>query len=108
MHTQHWTKWLEYDAIHSSFEWDQLFTDVLVVFNISIKAHFVSKFVGERQIVFDINKDIVKTIVSNMTYKIEDEVDSDNEDVEENLVFSNEAKQTVVLVWCRATVAKAK
>jgi DNA-binding transcriptional regulator GbsR (MarR family) len=71
---------------------------VLVVFNISIKAHFVSKFVGERQIVFDINKDIVKTIVSNMTYKIEDEVDSDNEDVEENLVFSNEAKQTVVLV----------
>jgi len=27
-----------------------------------------------------------------MMYKVEDEIDSDNEDVEENLVFGNEAE----------------
>ncbi len=90
--TQHQTKWLEYDVIHSSCERDQFCTDVLVVFKNSIKAHFVSKFVGERQIVFDINKDIVKTIVGNMMYKVEDEADNNNEDVEENFAFGNEAE----------------
>jgi hypothetical protein len=58
----------------------------------SIKAHFVSESVGERQIVFEINKAIVETIVDNMMYKVEDEVDSDNEVVEKNLVLCNEAK----------------
>jgi hypothetical protein len=48
--------------------------------------------VGERQIVFDINKDIVKTIVGNMMYKVEDEADNNNEDVEENFAFGNEAE----------------
>jgi hypothetical protein len=47
MHTQHGTKWLEYDAIHSSSDREQIFTDVHVVFKNSIKAHFVSEFVGE-------------------------------------------------------------
>ncbi len=83
---------MEYDVIHSSCERDQFCTDVLVVFKNSIKAHFVSKFVGERQIVFDINKDIVKTIVGNMMYKVEDEADNNNEDVEENFAFGNEAE----------------
>ncbi len=40
-------KWLEYDVIHSNFECDQFFIDVLIIFNNSIKAHFVSEFVGE-------------------------------------------------------------
>jgi hypothetical protein len=83
---------LEYDTIHSSFEHDQFFVDVLVVFNKSIKVHFVSESMGERQIVFDIDKDIVKTIIHNMTYRIQDETDSNNEYVEENLAFGNEAK----------------
>jgi hypothetical protein len=65
---------------------------VLVVFNKSIKVHFVSEFTGERQIVFDIDKDIVKTIIRNMTYRIQDETNSDNENVEKNLAFGNEAK----------------
>ncbi len=47
MHTQHGTKWLEYDAIQSSSDREQIFTDVHVVFKNSIKAHFVSEFVGE-------------------------------------------------------------
>jgi hypothetical protein len=47
---------------------------------------------GERQIVFEIDKDIVETIVDDVMYKVEDEVDSDNEVVEKNLVLCNEAK----------------
>jgi hypothetical protein len=31
-------------------------------------------------------------------YKVEDKVDSDNEDVEENLAFGNEAERTIILV----------
>ncbi len=81
---------------------------MLVVFNKSIKVHFVSEFTGERQIVFDIDKDIVKTIIRNMTYRIQDETNSDNENVEKNLAFGNEAKWTNVLVRCRAATTKAK
>jgi hypothetical protein len=92
MHTQHRTKWLEYDTIHSSYEHDQFFTKMFVIFKNSIKAHFVCESVGEQQIVFDVDKDIVKTIIRNMMYRVEDEVDSDNENVEENLAFGNEAE----------------
>jgi hypothetical protein len=63
---------------------------VLIVFKNSIKTHFVSEFVGERQIIFNIDKDIVKTIVDDMMYRVEDEVGSNNEDVEENLAFGYE------------------
>jgi hypothetical protein len=98
MRTQHQMKWLEYDVIHSNYECNQFFTNVFVVFKNSIKTHFVSKSMGERQIVFDINKDIVKTIVDNMIYKIEDETNNDNEDIEENHVFGNEVERTVALV----------
>jgi hypothetical protein len=54
--------------------------------------------VGEQQIVFNIDKDIVETIVGDMMYRIEDEVDSDNEDVEENPAFGNKAERTSILV----------
>ncbi len=47
---------------------------------------------GERYIVFNINKNIVETIVSDMMYKIEDKADSNNEDVEKNPVFGNEVE----------------
>jgi len=91
-------KWLEYDVIHSNYECNQFFTNVFIIFKNSIKSHFVSKYVGERQIVFDINKDIVETFVNNMIYKVEDEIDNNNEDIEENLVFSNEVERIVVFV----------
>jgi hypothetical protein len=101
-------KWLEYDVIHSNYECNQFFTNVFIVFKNSIKSHFVFKYVGERQIVFDINKDIVETFVSSMIYKVEDETDNDNEDIEENLVFSNEVERTIVLVRHWATITKVK
>jgi len=99
---------LEYDVIHSSSKCDQIFTNVLVVFKNSIKVHFVSEFVGEQQIVFNINKDIVETIVNDMMYRVEDEVDNDNEDVEENPTFGKEAEQTTVLVECQVVTTKVK
>jgi len=43
-----------------------------------------------------------------MMYKIEVKVASNNEDVEEKPTFGNEDKRTIVLVWHRATIAKAK
>ncbi len=63
-----------------------------VVFKNLIKAHFVSESMGERQIVFNINKDIIETIVDDMMYKVTDEADSDNENVQENLAFGNEVE----------------
>jgi expansin (peptidoglycan-binding protein) len=65
---------------------------VPVVFKNLIKAHFVSESMGERQIVFNINKDIIETIVDDMMYKVTDEADSDNENVQENLAFGNEVE----------------
>jgi hypothetical protein len=81
---------------------------VLIVSKNSIKAHFVFESVGEQQIVFEIDKDIVETIVGDVMYKVEDEVDSDNEVVEKNLVLCNEAERIAVLVGRRAAIAKAK
>jgi hypothetical protein len=48
MLTQHQTKWLEYDVIHSNYEHNQFFTNVPIIFKNSIKAHFFSKSVSER------------------------------------------------------------
>jgi hypothetical protein len=99
---------LECGATHFNSDRNQFFTDVLIVSKNSIKTHFVSESVGERQIIFEIDKDIVETIIGDMMYKVEDEADSDNEVVEKNLVLCNEAERIAILVGRRATVAKAK
>ncbi len=46
MRTQHPTQWAQYVAIKSDNERDQIFTDVLVAFKNSIKAHFSSSSLG--------------------------------------------------------------
>jgi hypothetical protein len=43
-----------------------------------------------------------------MIYKVEDEIDNDNEDIEENLVFGNEVERIVVFVRNRAIITKVK
>jgi len=48
MLTQHRTKWLEYDVIHSNYEHNRFFINAPIIFKNSIKAHFLSKFVSER------------------------------------------------------------
>jgi hypothetical protein len=69
---------------------------------------FCFRVCGQWQIIFDIDENIIETILGDMMYKIEDKIDSDNEDVEEEPTFGNEDKWTIVLVWRRVTVAKAK
>jgi hypothetical protein len=43
-----------------------------------------------------------------MMYKVEDEADNNNEDVEENFAFGNEAEWTAIIVQHQVTIAKAK
>jgi hypothetical protein len=47
-------------------------------------------------LVFDIDKDIVETIIGDMMYRVEDKVDNDNEDIEKNLAFGNEVGRTAI------------
>jgi hypothetical protein len=76
------------------------FDDVLVTFKNSIKAHFSSSSLGiERQIVHNIKKDIVDTIVGDMMFNFEDQDDSDaDHDADEELVFGNAAEINALLL----------
>ncbi|CAK9198980.1 unnamed protein product [Sphagnum troendelagicum] len=70
---QHSGQWVLYQALESSFECASFFDDIPVAFKNSIKAHFLFSSLGaERQIVYDIEKDIVDTIVGDMMFNPED------------------------------------
>ncbi|CAK9219971.1 unnamed protein product [Sphagnum troendelagicum] len=65
-----------------------------------MKAHFPSSSLGvERQIVFDIEKDIVDVIICGMMFDPVDIVDSNaHNDAEENdPAFGNDAKRDAIL-----------
>ncbi len=73
LRNQHSGQWALYQALESSSERVSFFDDVPVVFKNSIKVDFPSSFLGvERQIVYNIEKDIVDTIVGNMMFNLED------------------------------------
>jgi len=73
LHNQHSGQWALYQAFESSFERASFFDDVPIAFKNSIKAHFLSLSLGaERQIVYDIEKDIVDIIVGDMMFNPED------------------------------------
>jgi hypothetical protein len=96
----HPTKWVEYKRLNSIVERQAFFGDVPVVFRNSIKAHFSSSSLGaERQIVFDIEKDIVDVIMRGMMFGPSNIVDSDaDSDVEENdPAFGSDTEHNVVL-----------
>ncbi len=70
------------------------------MFRNSIKVHFPSSSLGaERQIVFDIEKDIVDVIVRGMMFDPAYIVDNDaNSDVEENdPTFGTDAERDAIL-----------
>ncbi len=97
---QHPMKWAEYKWLDLIVEHQTFFDDVPVAFKNSIKAHFPSSSLGaERQIVFDIEKDIVDVIVHDMMFDPADIVDSDaDSDVEENdPAFGSDAERDAVL-----------
>jgi hypothetical protein len=111
MLTQHPTQWAQYAAIKTNNERDQFFTDVPVAFKNSIKAHFPSSSLGaESKIVFDIDRNIVDTIVGNMLFNLVDEFDN-NEDIDvEDPIFSNEAELHAIMRLClkAATTMKSR
>jgi hypothetical protein len=110
---QHPTKWTEYKQLDSIVEHQAFFDDVPVAFKNSIKAHFPFSSLGaERQIVFNIKKDIVDVIVSDMMFDPVDIVDSDaDSDAEENdLAFGSDTERNAVLRQRiqKATLAKER
>ena len=63
---QHPSKWAEYRLLESHADRNAFLDDVPTAFKNNIKAHFPSlSFGAERQIVFDIEKDIVDVIVGD-------------------------------------------
>ncbi len=108
LRNHHSGQWALYQALQSS-EQASLFND-MVAFKNSIKAHFLSSFLGaERQIVYNIKKDIVDTIVGDMMFNPEDQDDSDaNHDGDEEPAFGSAAEINALLLQHRQATTKAK
>ncbi|CAK9868043.1 unnamed protein product [Sphagnum jensenii] len=97
---QHPMKWVEYKQLDSIVERQAFFDDVPVAFKNSIKAHFPSSSLStERQIVFDIEKDIVDVIVCGMMFYPANIVnsDADNDAKENDPAFGSDAKRGAIL-----------
>jgi hypothetical protein len=64
---------------------------------------------AERQIVYNIEKDIVDTIMGDMMFNPEDQDDSDaDHDVDEELAFGSVAEINALLLRRRQVATKAK
>ncbi|CAK9867059.1 unnamed protein product [Sphagnum jensenii] len=90
----------EEKALESSSECTSFFDDVLVAFKNSIKSHFPSSSLGaKRQIVYNIEKDIVDIIVGDMMFNPEDQNNSDvDHDTDEEPAFSSAAEINALLL----------
>jgi hypothetical protein len=109
MRTHHPTQWAQYVAIKSDNEQDQFFADILVAFKNSIKAHFSSSSLGvERQIVFDIDKNIVDTIIGDMLFDPANKFDNNENTNVEDTIFGSEAELNVVMRLRLEVAASAK
>jgi len=107
---QHSSQWALYQALKSSSERASFFDDVLVAFKNSIKVHFPSSSLGaQQQIVYDIEKDIVDTIVGDMMFNPKDQDDNDvDHDANEEPAFGSVAEINALLLRRRQAAAKAK
>ncbi len=72
--------------------------------------YFSSSSLGaKRQIVYDIEKDIVDTIVGDMMFNPKDQDDSDvDHDADEEPAFGNAVEINVLFLRCRQVTTKAK
>ncbi len=100
LHNQHFGQWALYQALESSSKRVSFFDDVPVAFKNSIKAHFSSSSLGaERQIVYNIEKDIVDTIVGDMMFNPEDQDDNDaDHDADEEPAFGSAVEINALLL----------
>jgi len=101
---QHPTKWAEFKQLDSIVDRQAFFDDVPIAFKNYIKAYFPSSSLGaERQIVFNIEKDIVDVIIRGMMFDPANIVDNDansdaDSDAEENdPAFGSDAERDAVL-----------
>ncbi|CAK9219037.1 unnamed protein product [Sphagnum troendelagicum] len=110
LRNQHFGQWALYQVLESSSKCVSFFDDISVAFKNSIKAHFLFSSLGsERQIVCDIEKDIVDTIVGDMMFNPEDQDNSDaDHDADEEPAFDSAAEINVLLLRCCLAAAKAK
>ncbi len=110
LHNQHSGQWAVYQALESSSERTSFFNDIPVAFKNSIKAHFPSSSLGaERQIVYDIEKDILDTIVGDMMFNPEDQDDSDaDHDADEEPTFGSATEINALRLRHCQVAAKAK
>lgn len=96
---QHTTQWVQYDSIHSNVEREQLFAEIHVVFKNLIKAHFsLLKLWAQRDKPFYIDKDIIRTLVTHITYSPNKDVHNKNEGVEDHHVSRSKVEVKVVLI----------
>ena len=82
LRVQHPSQWDVYNGLDSISDPEAFFNEAPAagVFKNSIKSHFASESLGaERQKVYDIEKDIVETIVGEMMFNPADDVDSDED-----------------------------
>ncbi len=110
LRNQHSGQWALYQILELSSEHTSFSDDVPVMFKNSIKAHFPSSSLGtERQIVYDIKKDIVDTIMGDMMFNPEDQDDSDaDHDMDEELAFGSVAEINALFFRRRQATTKAK
>jgi hypothetical protein len=109
MHTQHPTQWAQYVTIKSHNECDHFFADVPVAFKNSIKVHFSSSSLGvECQIVFNIDKNIVDTIVGNMLFDPANESNNYEDTDVEDPIFGSEVEFNIVMHLHLKVVATTK
>ena len=99
LRNQHSGEWALYQALESSSERASFFDDVPDVFKNSTKVHFPSSSLDvERQIVYDVEKDVVDTIVGDRMFNPEDQdnIDADN-DVDEEPAFGSATEFNALL-----------
>lgn len=96
---QHPSKWAEYKRLDSSNDRKAFFDDVPISFKNSIKAHYPSSSLrAEREMLFDIEKNIVDVIVGDMMFEAnDDDIDNDpDDDMDKPPAFGNNAERNAV------------
>ncbi|OAE33006.1 hypothetical protein AXG93_1913s1070 [Marchantia polymorpha subsp. ruderalis] len=107
--TQHTKQWDVYQTLETSLDRKSFFDDGSIAFKNSLKVHFPSSLEDEGDIVYEIERDIVDTVVDDMMFNLEDAEESDEEDDEEDVhLFGSMGENNTQLSQRRETVIKSK
>lgn len=107
--TQHIKQWDVYQTLETSSDRNSFFHDGPIAFKNSLKAHFPSSLEDERDLVYEIERDIVDIIVGNMMFNPEEQEESDVEDEEEDThLFGSMGENNTQLTQRRQAATKSK